>query len=419
MRQTSIALFPRYSSRSNLLAALALIAALAAACGGGSGPTEVPAGPHPIVVVDLEGVRADRLGSYGDGGGTSPNIDALAAESVRFEWAFCQAPDPDPSLASIFTGLYPTTHGLARQGDDLLEDAVTLAEILSEHGYTTAAFTSSAGAGSGAHLFQGFEHFSTGGERLGQVGSKAIEWMKANASKDFLLVVRSADAAVAGEGTPAGAYDDGIRSVDGWIGEFMTEVRNLGLDERATIVLLSTHGEDVGLHPEAVPRPLYTSVTRVPLMIRLPGGIKAGGVPSIVETLDLMPTLLELADVPEPPGLQGASLAPLIRGLASPPFVAFGESPHRGGERFVAIDDYHLILNAVSGQPELYSLFNDPNEQTDLSSDEGEMDRVDELIGHLDAWEKMVGAASLDPEKRTEDLDEEALEQLRSLGYIQ
>ncbi|HSN55179.1 MAG TPA: sulfatase-like hydrolase/transferase, partial [Candidatus Sulfomarinibacteraceae bacterium] len=85
-------------------------------CGdGGEAPGAAPTAPGPVIVIAVDGLRADALGCYG-APATTPAFDALAAESVRFEWAFAQAPQAAPSLATLFSGLYPTSNGLRAPG---------------------------------------------------------------------------------------------------------------------------------------------------------------------------------------------------------------------------------------------------------------------------------------------------------------
>jgi len=88
--------------------AILLLAALSVACGPAHQPI-LPSGPHPIIIIDIDTLRADHLGCYGYHRDTSPNIDALARESAFFEYAFAQAPNTPPSQTSFLTGLYPST----------------------------------------------------------------------------------------------------------------------------------------------------------------------------------------------------------------------------------------------------------------------------------------------------------------------
>jgi arylsulfatase A-like enzyme len=400
---------------------------------GGTTDNELPSEPHPIIVLDICTLRADHLGCYGYERDTSPQIDALARESIRFEWAFSQAPNTAPSQASIFTGLYPATHGMVSDDARLPEEATTLAEALTEQGYVTAAFVDGGYLSGEFGLDQGFQHYDNSrGVGLSEIGPKAIAWLEEHASENFLLLVHTYDAHAPYsppkshydlflEGTSDGLehdkamYDAEIRYVDDWIGRIMTKVRDLGLDERATVVLVSDHGEEFMEHGTLLHDTIYSTVTRVPIMVRLPGGRNAGVISSIVETIDLMPTLLELAGAPPPPGIQGQSMLPLISGQGQPPYLAFGESAFFGGQRFVAMGGYRMILTADGDGAELYNLLADPLELNDISA--AEPDRVEVLRRKLDSWEEMVARSALGQE--TAPLDDETLEQLRSLGYVQ
>ena len=430
----------------------------------GPGEHEIPAGPHPILILDIDSLRADHLGCYGYERETSPNIDALARESIVFEWAFGQAPGTAPSHASLLSGLYPTTHGMVDESTRLPEAVVTLAESLSEHGYATAAFVDGGYLGSEFGFDQGFTVFDNSrGAGLETVVPRAIDWLREHADENFLLLIHSNDPHVpyappapyrevfAADLEPPTAgfepvpermeavrtslrapnpqplppndleyaralYDGEIRLVDDWVGRLMDVVRELGLDRRATIVLVSNHGQEFQEHDDVLHEQLYTTVTRIPLILRLPLGRKAGRLTEIVEGVDLMPTLLELAGAAIPTPVQGGSLVPLIRNQGRPPYLAFGESPYLGRQRFVAMGGYRLILTRESGKAELYHLDEDPLELNDLGAIDSERVRV--LLSRLDEWEERIAGASYDPEEQ-QSLDEDTLEQLKSLGYVQ
>jgi len=441
------------------LAAVLLLAAIALASAACSGSDDgKPADAPPIVLIDLGTLRADHLGAYGYGRPTSPEIDALAAEAVLFEWAFSQAPNTAPSLASTLTGLYPATHGMRSGENRLPDEAVTLAEALAEHGYATAAFVDGGYLSAGFGFDQGFLHYeSSGGGGLEEIGPKALAWMKENASKPFFLMVHSydvhapydppadlrdtfladldspvegfeasterLDAAHSGEQPLTESelehikalYDAGILHVDAWVGKLMGELRALGLDEKAIVVVVADHGEAFMEHGALLHDTPYTPVTRVPLLIRLPGAEHTGTVAQVVETLDLTPTLLDLAGAPMPPGIQGESLVPLMRGEGRPPYLAFGESIAGGGQRYVAMGGYHLIVHDDSGNAELFAFEIDPLEQNDLAAAEPE--RVEALLQRLEELDQMVAGAVLGQEEAP--MDDETLEQLKSLGYVQ
>ena len=136
------------------------------------------------MIIAIDGLRADALGAYGAPVAT-PAFDALAAESVRFEWAFAQAPEMVPSLASMLSGLYPTTNGLRASGDVLQADAVTLAEVLGGPGVATAAFVEGAPGGSDYGLAQGFDSYQV----VAKPGLDGRLWMSEHADENFVLLI--------------------------------------------------------------------------------------------------------------------------------------------------------------------------------------------------------------------------------------
>jgi arylsulfatase A-like enzyme len=153
-------------------------------------------------------------------------------------------------------------------------------------------------------------------------------------------------------------------------------------------------------------------------MIRFPGGADSQAVSKVTEVVDLMPTILEATGNQAPAGIQGSSLLPIISGAGQPPYVAFGESPQFGGQRFVALGGMGMVSGIAGENAAIYDLMADPLQQSDLV--ETESDKLAVMVRHLEAWEKMVSVTSLDPDLRTEeDLDEDTLKQLKSLGYIQ
>jgi len=132
----------------------------------------------------------------------------------------------------------------------------------------------------------------------------------------------------------------------------------------------------------------------------------------------LMPTILESTGQMLPPGIQGGSLLPILDGRGTPPYVAFAESPQAGGQRFVALGGMAMVGGIGGEGAELFDLGSDPLAAEDLAAEQP--DKLDVMTRHLQAWEKMVAVTSLDPQlKAEEELDEDTLKQLKSLGYIQ
>jgi arylsulfatase A-like enzyme len=211
-------------------------------------------------------------------------------------------------------------------------------------------------------------------------------------------------------------YDAEVHRVDAFVGELVAELRRLGLDRRATVVLVSDHGVELGEHGRLLHESLHVEVARVPLILRLPGAQKAAVVGKTVETVDLVPTLLELTGTPVPAAVQGRSLVPFLLGIATPPYRAFGETGLDGGCRFASLDDYRLLAWATGDRVELYNLGPDPLEQQDLAA--AEPQRIEVLRRQLAEWQTRVAQTAFGP-GAAQPLAEDTLKQLKSLGYVQ
>jgi len=133
------------------------------------------AGRPNILLISIDTLRADHLSSYGYTGSSTPNIDALAADGIRYAHASTTAAFTVPAHASMMTGLFPSTHGATYQHEDPAAFAIrgmnssypTMAEILSERGYDTAAFVSCSLTGHAFGFARGFDLFDDRIDRLG------------------------------------------------------------------------------------------------------------------------------------------------------------------------------------------------------------------------------------------------------------
>jgi arylsulfatase A-like enzyme len=160
---------------------------------------------HNVVLVVVDSLRADRLGAYGHDRGASPRIDGLAAEGVTFERAQTAATWTLPSVASMFTGLHPLSHGAYNASEKLADPHVTLAETLGLFGYTTAGFVSGIFLNSQFGLSQGFStwsdipvDFSSKGPRPPRKTSdvlmpEVLDWLEAHKRDRFFLFVHLMD----------------------------------------------------------------------------------------------------------------------------------------------------------------------------------------------------------------------------------
>lgn len=468
----------------------ALIAVLVAALGGCGAPDAGPrrtadpsaAGEPPrpsFLILDIDTLRADRLGSYGNPRATSPEIDAIAAEGTRFAWAFAQAPTTPPSQTSIFTSLYPSSHGVKTRHNRVPKAVHTLAEVLGAGGYRTAAFVDGGYMHRGFGLAQGFDHYDDKPGGLRRNGALALKWLRKTADKPFLLVVHTYDVHspylppypfrdlfvddLAEPPTPdfeptqsvldevrrstwghrepkllperdrqytLALYDAGIRYADDWVGRFRRTLDELGIDDRTVIVVLSDHGEEFQEHGSVLHDKVYATVTRAPLIIRRPSGIGGGSngggesgghggghvIEGQVEMIDVMPTLLELAGVPAPPELQGRSLVASLDGEEPESEPAFSESTFFKGQRAVSWDRRRLVHWIDKVESELYAYRDDPHEQNDLAAADG--DGLADLRRWLRLWKRQVDAQPPPGRERSE-MTEEVRRRLTALGYLQ
>jgi arylsulfatase A-like enzyme len=419
-----------------------------------------------VIILDIDTLRADHLGCYGYDRETSPNIDALGAESYRFEWALAQAPNTPPSQTSILTSLYPSTHGMFGQDDRVPQEVTTLAEAVAQAGYATAAFVDGGWMSPHFGIDQGFQVYDSKAERgLAKIGPKAIKWLRRNAHRNFLLLIHTYDVHSSYDPpaeyrplfldgldppTPGfeptaetlkavhrrarsgklntlptrdieyakALYDAEIRYVDDWIGRFMDVLHELEIKDSAVIVFLSDHGEEFQEHGWVLHSQLYTTVTRIPLLIRPPGGIEGQTISEVVESIDIMPTILDMVEVPYPnTPMHGRSLTGLMGGQGREDQRAFGEFPKMGGRRYHADGEYHIVRRNDSGTVELFDYRNDPLELNDLSARLPAT--VEDMIRGLEAWTSALDAVEQGMGPTGGDLDPEVEEQLRALGYLE
>jgi arylsulfatase A-like enzyme len=242
-----------------------------------------------------------------------------------------------------------------------------------------------------------------------------------------------------------GWYDGSILAMDVELGRLFERLKTLGLDQRTLVVYTGDHGEEFLEHGRTFHgQSTYGELSSVPLIVRMPGAVPAGQlVPDTVETVDLMPTILELARLAPPAGMQGRSLLPLLGGAAAPgtvraapawrPRPAFTEKavtqepvgappPQDTASYSVVADGYKLVHNVVRprGGPEfeLYDHAKDPLDLTNLAEAQPEV--VARLAKQIAAWRARAEAEALKPDaESTQSMTPEQLERLRALGYVQ
>jgi arylsulfatase A-like enzyme/Tfp pilus assembly protein PilF len=396
-----------------------------------------------IILITIDTLRADHLGSYGYRDIETPHIDALAREGVRFSNAASTVPFTLPAHSSIMTGIYPPSHGVRENvGYFLADDVPTAAELLAAAGYETAGFVSAFvldgrwGIGRGFdHYFDDFETASLKQINLASVQrdgretvAEAVRWLDRERQAPFFLwlhLFEPHDPYKPPEPFlsryPERPYDGEIAYADALIGEFRDVLEERALLEKSLLVLTGDHGEGLGDHDEGYHGFfVYDSTIHVPLIVRAPFGELGGRVVTdAVSHVDLLPTILDAVGQPVSKGAQGVSLIPLMLGSEAPPDRSvYSESYyslfHYGWAPLRAIRTAgHKFIDAP--RPELYDIIDDRQEERNLVEKQQRLasdleKRLDVLVESIDSPEKA--------EEQQPDLDEATLQQLRALGYV-
>ncbi len=411
---------------------LAVAAILAAAGAWWFWPARLP--PN-LVLVTIDTLRADRVGAYGYARASTPVLDGLAREGVRFSRAQAAVPLTGPSHATILTGLYPPVHGVRDNVAFPLDPRhTTLAARLKARGYRTAAFVGAYPVAKDFGFGQGFDHFDEalhagaageGAERPGnEVADAAVRWLEGERRAPFFAWVHFYDPHAPYE--PPGAYaetyrdrpyDGEVAFADSQLGRVLEGLEAAGRGRDTVVAVLADHGEGLGDHGEATHSVLvYESTLHIPLILRGPDLPAGRVVDERVGTVDLVPTLLALLGVPRPEGLTGRDLSPSWRGGRLPREPLYAESLFArlncgwSSLRTWTDGDFKLIAGA---DQELYDLARDPSETRNLASQE--QARVLSLAGSLRA-----ALGRMTPQgdaARPVALSPEQEERLRSLGY--
>jgi len=397
-----------------------------------------------VILITLDTVRADRMGFLGSKYGVTPQLDALASQSVVFEHAYSQAPITPASHGTILTGTYPQYHGIRNFGDRLPPTVPFLPEILHNQGYHTGAFVGSiildpkngfaSGFERGFDVYDaGFHRQKTGErreasmQRRGEVTlDHVLEWIPRQQGGPFFLWFHLWDAhdpynppEPFRSRFPGAPYNGSIAYVDATVGKLLDYLREQGLYDNSLIAIAADHGESLGEHGELTHSIfLYDSTIHVPLLLKLPGNRFAGQrVNAAASLVDLVPTLLEALGQTPPPAIQGRSLLPLIGNPhpGSRPSLAAGDHSERsfGWSALVSLRiGNQLYVRAPS--PELYDLASDPGAKKNIYPT-NRLAAV-RLAGELDSFVKRVSTGA--PQALQDGLDEKSREKLSALGYM-
>ncbi len=416
-------------------AALAAAAALAVWLWPGREPRLVVTrtADQNVLLITIDTLRADALGCYG-GRAATPNLDRLAAEGLRYNFAHAQVPLTLPSHVSIMSGLYPFQHGVRdNAGYRVRPDTTTLATILEPKGWTTGAFVGAFPVAAQFGLNRGFGVYD---DRFGEthgsseflmaerpadvVVDHAMKWLDAQHSRWFLWVHVYDPHAPYNPPEPyrteyaSDPYAGEVAFTDHALGPLVDRARAES-DRPTLVVVTGDHGEALGDHGEVTHGLFaYEATLRVPLIIaQVEAGrsrSRAGVSEMPVEHVDLLPTILDALGLTTPEGLPGRSLLTLSPSDASDRasyFEALATSLNRGWAPLhgVLVGRIKYIDLPI---PELYDLTRDPTESHNLVDRDPERTRV------LEARLKAFGATDVGVRQAE---DPETLARLRALGY--
>jgi len=419
--------------------------------------------PRAVVVVTVDALRADRLSGYGYHRETSPAIDALLDDGVRFSSARTIEPLTGPSMCSMITGIEPQNHAATRNGLRIREGLDSLPKTLSAHGWHTAAFVSNWTLKD--NLTRLGEHFDTYGEvftrrrwfgllnseaTADDVTDEALEWVDgqfvAGSAPPFLIWVHYVEPHApyrfheeyAGrlgieERDPkrSDRYDTEVATVDAAVGRLISGLEDHVATDELVVVFAADHGESLGEHNYwGHGRYLYEPSLKIPMGIRWKGTVEQRVIDHQATILDLAPTVLDLLGYESPESFSGVSWADALKGGTLPGERTICYQAHKGavhGEHDddrkrskgllsvgIVREDRKEILRIKNNTHMIFELGDDPGEVTNLVVENGPPS--DPLLECLGTVSEGLGALDRLTSKK---LDDETIEQLRALGYIE
>ncbi len=393
--------------------------------------------PLNVVIITIDTLRPDHVHCYGYGKIETPTLDRIAQSGVLFENGVTQTPLTPPSHASIFTGLNPPTHKVRNTGGFVLSPSTpTLASLLQQRGWDTAAFVSSAVLKKRFGFDHGFavyddqmpqpgsrqEFLEDAERRAGDTVDHAVQWLDGRTDKPFFLWVHLYDPHAPydppspfHEQYKDRLYDGEIAYADHELGRLMEHLRHKSPPEKTLVAALSDHGESLGEHGEFAHGVfLYDATLRIAFLLSgagLPAGMR---IKPQARTIDLLPTILELTGVPAPAGIEGASLVPFFSGNSALTAVSYAETLYPkinlgwAELRGIRTNQWKYIR---APRPELYDLSLDPGETSNVLAEHPS--EVRKLEAKLAAVTGSAGSEKVE----TTQMDEHTLAQLKSLGY--
>lgn len=384
-----------------------------------------------VLLICCDGLRLERLGCNGFTPDVTPNLNKLIQGGTLFTQCITAVPLSIPAWATLMTATDPYVHSVRLNSPEALgQGHNTLAEILSDRGYPTAARVSTPQLFKNMGLDQGIwpnDFFDPEFQKSGpqgrnprggpvpvaaksyfdpkEVANSTITWLRNHGDKAFFFWAQFADPTLPlnapdpfmSRFAATDPYMAELAYFDEQLGRILDEIAHQGLQERTLVVLAASYGEGLGSHAEAMHGWfLYDSTTRVPLLFSQPGRIpKDRRVAAQARLIDVVPTILELVGMEGKPDAQGTSLVPLIDGSADDlGLAAYSETfiPYQRLQYFPPRSLRKAGWKLIHApEPELYDLTADPNEEKNLASENPE--KLAAMQGEL--FKLITGSASL------------------------
>lgn len=408
-----------------------------------------------VILILIDTLRADHLGCYGYERETSPNIDNLALESIVFANAISQSAWTAPAVASMWTGLLPSKHRMLyfKNHGKLRAKLPTLAGIMKSNGYETISYNGAGFVSAKLGFGSGFDIYESRSDRFRKNIDASVEWIRTNPGKRFFLFLHGYDVHrpydmkdynifydykgkynlrhFCVKYAPkiktdddlkyiVSQYDAGIRYVDHILGEFFETLRSEGLLEETILIVTSDHGDEFYEHGNCDHvKSVYEELIQVPLIIRVPGFDSARIEHQVPASTSMLPTILDMVGIKDEAAVEQNSLVQFFTKMSfSFPFVVSetGWSIKGRGRKYwrcVRTDKWKQIYfkNVRARETyELYDLAHDPGEKKNVA------DAYPDVFSRLK--ERMFDVEIGEEPAEREALDEETLEQLKALGYM-
>lgn len=413
---------------------------------------------HPnIILISIDTLRVDHISGYGYESQTTPFLDSLIRRGTSFSNAISPAPWTLPAHLSLFTSLYPHTHGVVNDQLALDDDVITLPMLLQRAGYRTGGFASCLYLFPGYGFDRGFDHYI---ERnvfpAPMLGKEALEWLDETEPGKFFLflhfydvhpphdpqekylkmfessysggftgdvedLLKARDGSIVFSDEDRrhlkALYNAEIRQLDEALATLMNALKGKGYLDDTLLIVLSDHGEEFFDHGGVLhSRTLYDELIRVPLIVTGPGIPAGKSIEEQVQLIDVMPMILDVCRIKAPGEIEGKSLLPLISGDAVDwEQVAFAEADKDNKKidikRAIRTDKYKFYYDRLTGEEYLFDLTLDPAEKESILASEPELAKM-----HREKLEKWMGTKRGTPKKIV--FTENERELLRALGYL-